>query len=94
MLNEQRKTHKGLQEGIIGAQERNIDAGYDGSDLAGVSRRSGLGREAQGRTGLNEEQRLKTGLYCRIGKLENSLVARAAVINLLTTYPTSIITYV
>ena len=55
ILNEKRKTHKGLQEGIIGAQERNIDARYDGSDIAGVSRRFGLGREVQGRTSLNNE---------------------------------------
>lgn len=55
LLNEKRKTHKGLQEGIIGAQERNIDAGYDGSDLAGVSRRFGVGREVQGRTSLDDE---------------------------------------
>ena len=55
LLNEKRKTHKGLQEGIIGAQERNIDARYDGSDIAGVSRRLGLGREVQGRTSLNDE---------------------------------------
>ena len=55
LLNEKRKTHKGLQEGIIGAQEKNIDTGYDGSDLAGVSRRLGVGREVQGRTSLNNE---------------------------------------
>jgi hypothetical protein len=55
LLNEKRKNHKGLQEGIIGTQERNIDAGYDGSDIAGVSRRFGVGREVQGCTSLDNE---------------------------------------
>ena len=55
LLNEKRKTHKGLQEGIIGTQAKNNDARYDRSDIAGVSRRLGLGREVQGRTSLNDE---------------------------------------
>ena len=62
LLNEKSKTHTELQERIIGAQEKNIDAGYDGSDLTGVSRRFGVGREVQGRTSLNDEQQLANSI--------------------------------
>ena len=55
LLNEKRKTHRGLQEGIIGAQAKNNDAGHDGSDIAGVSRRFGVGREVPGCTSLDNE---------------------------------------
>lgn len=62
LLNEESKTHTEIQERIIGTQERNIDAGYDGSDLTGVSRRFGVGREVQGRTSLNDEQQLANSI--------------------------------
>ena len=62
LLNEESKTHTEIQERIIGAQEKNIDAGYDGSDLTGVSRRFGVGREVQGRTSLNDEQQLANSI--------------------------------
>ena len=62
LLNEKSKTHTEIQERIIGAQEKNIDAGYDGSDLTGVSRRFGVGREVQGRTSLNDEQQLANSI--------------------------------
>ena len=54
------KTHKDLREsqGLVPTQDVNKNAGYDPRNRAGVAGGSGVGRETQGRTSLNDERQL------------------------------------